>query len=205
MVPRPDVSEERKSQIVEAALVVFTRHGINGARMEDIAREVGLSKGTLYWYFDSKESLVFSMLEYLFGEYFQSVITDIPKVEGTVAERLTFLAEELVRYSQEMADLWPVSYEIYAWALREDSVREQVKQYFDASRDILSELIRQGIERGEFRPVDPEETALQIVAFNEGLQQLQALYGEDVDWRGLMLGAVNLIVSALKSEEREIF
>ena len=51
MSPRPDVSEERRNQILEAAMAVFARQGFEQARMDDIAQEVGLSKGALYLYF----------------------------------------------------------------------------------------------------------------------------------------------------------
>ena len=54
MSPRPDVSKERKQQILDAAEDVFTRKGLDNARMDDIAKRTGLSKGSLYWYFKSK-------------------------------------------------------------------------------------------------------------------------------------------------------
>ena len=57
MTPRPDVSAERTAQIVEAAIAVFSRLGFHKARMDDIAREAGVSKGTLYWYFESRTPL----------------------------------------------------------------------------------------------------------------------------------------------------
>ena len=47
MSPRPDVSDERKSQILKAAESVFTQKGFDEARMDDIADKTGLSKGTL--------------------------------------------------------------------------------------------------------------------------------------------------------------
>jgi len=55
MSPRPDVSEERKNQILDAAGKVFARLGFQKTRMDDIVEESGLSKGTLYWYFKSKD------------------------------------------------------------------------------------------------------------------------------------------------------
>ena len=53
MAPRPDVSEERRNQILEAATTVFARLGFHRARMDDIVQEARLSKGALYWYFKS--------------------------------------------------------------------------------------------------------------------------------------------------------
>ena len=49
MSPRPDVSEERRSQIIELAIQVFVRDGFSKSRMDDVAKESGLSKGLLYW------------------------------------------------------------------------------------------------------------------------------------------------------------
>ena len=63
MAPRPDVSKERKSQILTAATKVFTELGFAGARMDDIVAESGLSKGNLYWYFESKDTIIISMLD----------------------------------------------------------------------------------------------------------------------------------------------
>ena len=60
MAPKPDVSEERKQQILEAASEVFSQKGFDNARMEDIAEQTGLSKGSLYLYFKSKDDLITS-------------------------------------------------------------------------------------------------------------------------------------------------
>lgn len=51
MSPRPDVSEERKNQILEAAIAVFARLGFQQTRMDDIAEQAGLCKGALYLYY----------------------------------------------------------------------------------------------------------------------------------------------------------
>ncbi|MFQ5923332.1 MAG: TetR/AcrR family transcriptional regulator, partial [Anaerolineales bacterium] len=56
MSPRPDVSQKRQEQILNAAEKVFSERGFSGARMDDIVREVGLSKGALYWYYKSKDA-----------------------------------------------------------------------------------------------------------------------------------------------------
>jgi AcrR family transcriptional regulator len=57
MPPRPDVSAERHAQIIKAALACFSRKGYTNTTMDDIVAESGLSKGSLYWYFDSKDDL----------------------------------------------------------------------------------------------------------------------------------------------------
>ena len=87
MAPRPDVSAERTEQIVEAAIAVFSRLGFHKARMDDIAREASLSKGTLYWYFESKDAITKALLQHLFEQEVQEVTTMLA-AEGSVSERL---------------------------------------------------------------------------------------------------------------------
>ncbi len=197
MPPTEAICKQRREQILEAALTIFTHSGIDHARMEDIAEEAGLSKGTLYLYFESKDDLIHSLLEQLseaYGQPVQAIAGD----EGPVIERLYALAHAMVDYTEQLTEIWPVIYESYAWALREEEIRRMMQRHFDASRTLLEDLIRKGIQQGEFRRVDPAETALQLVALHEGLQQLRALYGETTDWRATMLHAVALIVAALK-------
>jgi AcrR family transcriptional regulator len=55
MSARPDVSAERKKQILETAMLVFSRKGLHQAHMDDIVKQSGLSIGTIYWYFSSKD------------------------------------------------------------------------------------------------------------------------------------------------------
>ena len=74
MSPKPDVSQERKQQIMDAALKVFSREGLHTARMDDIAEEAGLSKGALYWYFNSKDKIIASLLTTFFDREFSKIV-----------------------------------------------------------------------------------------------------------------------------------
>ncbi len=72
MSPRPDVSEVRKDQIMNAAEEVFSQKGFSDARMDDIAEETGLSKGTLYLYYKSKDDLIIAILDRIFQREFKA-------------------------------------------------------------------------------------------------------------------------------------
>ena len=54
----PEYKEEAKTKIVEAARIVFAKKGYHDSTMDDVAKEVGVSKGALYSYFKSKEDLL---------------------------------------------------------------------------------------------------------------------------------------------------
>ena len=63
MSPRPNVSEERRAQIIESAIKVFARQGFASTRMDDVAIESDMSKGLLYWYFKSKDEIIIAIAD----------------------------------------------------------------------------------------------------------------------------------------------
>src|SRR3954469_24182181 len=71
--------EERPRQILEAALAVFAERGLAAARLEDIAKRAGVSKGTIYLYFPNKEELFREVIR-------NSVITFIERGEARLEE-----------------------------------------------------------------------------------------------------------------------
>ena len=64
-----DVVQDKRSDIIEAAELIFTTRGFAAARMDDIAEVAGVAKGTLYLYFSSKQELFVSLLEARSDEY----------------------------------------------------------------------------------------------------------------------------------------
>src|SRR5579884_4018953 len=164
----PDISEIRKNQILDAATSVFARLGFEHARMDDIVEAAGLSKGTLYWYFKSKEEIITAILHRLF-------VTDIEQlrglldVEATVSQRLLLLTHYRITGLKHIAHLIPILIEFYAITGREDRVRHFISADFRDFRTLLVDLIQQGIDTGEFRPVSTIETAVTISAIYEGL------------------------------------
>ena len=84
----------RPTQILEAAFQEFVEHGFTAARVEDIAERVGVTKGTVYVYFPTKEELFSAMILYIAGPL-ENVIADIGEIEGNAADRLEMLIKGL--------------------------------------------------------------------------------------------------------------
>jgi len=63
-MPRtPDTGEDRREQIIDAAMRVFAQKGFTRATNRDVAREAGITTGLIYYYFESKEALLKTLLE----------------------------------------------------------------------------------------------------------------------------------------------
>lgn len=71
--PRKRIPEERPGQILEAALVVFGERGLASARVEEVAERAGISKGTIYLYFPSKEDLFRAVIRSTWSGMLESI------------------------------------------------------------------------------------------------------------------------------------
>lgn len=197
MPPRPTLSEERVAQILNAAIAVFAREGFSKAKMDTIAEEAGLSKGTLYLYFESKDHLISAILE----QFFASALQDsqrLLEMDAPAADRLLLLTEHLAAETEQMSTLVSIGYEFYALAARQESVREFLREYFCQYANLIETLIQQGIDQSEFRSADARETAFTLVSLFEGLNLLHVV-DPDIHFQPQAKAAVRLLLNGLFS------
>ena len=167
MSPRPNVSEERISQIVTAAEGVFTKKGFAEARMDDIAEETGLSKGTLYLYFKSKDDLIIAILDRIFQREFK-IFDEMDFSDKSAADTINHFVDTVSKDVKIMLRLMPIAYEFLALAFRNKTVQKALKVYVNRYMNILVPIIENGIASGEFKEVDPKEVAIAMGAILEG-------------------------------------
>lgn len=170
--PNPTTQKERREQILQAARIVFAQRGLAEARMDDIAQESGLGKGTLYLYYKTKDDLVVGLLEALFDELLVQLKTLVDAVDVSVTARLTGYCDAVASAMAADASLLSIAYEFYAVAARRSVVRDYLRRYFADYRQALESLFRQGIASGEFPSFDAAEAAVMLVALLEGLTLL---------------------------------
>ena len=171
MSPRPNVSDERKAQILNAAEGVFTKRGFNEARMDDIAEKTGLSKGTLYLYFKSKDDLIIAILERIFQREFRQ-LEDLQQDDSSASDAMLKLTDLITKDIVSMLRLIPIIYNFLALAFRNKYVQPALKDYINRYLNILIPIIQRGIDAGEFRSVDAREVAIAAGAIIEGTMLL---------------------------------
>lgn len=168
MSPRPDVSAERKPQILTAALQVFLAKGLDSARMEDIAVQAELSVGNLYRYFSGKLDLTIALMDLLLAPSLQK-LEELLNAPGTSRHRLeTAFLDDLAAQGQQEAFLYA---EMYHLAHKEPAVRQMLQSYNARYQKQIEMILAQGIERGELRSTDPTAAAFAFQAIYDGLMQ----------------------------------
>lgn len=197
MAPRPDVSDERKNQILEAATTVFARLGFHKARMDDIVQEAHLSKGALYWYFKSKDAVIEALLDRIFDIEFAELHA-LMQAEGPADERLITYIRRSAADLERMTWFVPIALEFYGLLSRHNVVKQTVKQYLKRLQDGLSGIIQQGIDLGEFRDVDAQAAAITIAGMYEGLLLLWLVDPETVPLRQSVETSIRLLLDGIK-------
>ena len=130
MAPKQDVSEERKSQILDAAMETFTEKGFHKTRMSDIAESSGLSKGSLYWYFDSKDAIILKLIDRVF-EFEIKDLTALLTDDRSAEERLYIYAERGGQDIIKMLKWMPLVYDFLALAFRQDTIKNAIQRYYN--------------------------------------------------------------------------
>ena len=202
MAPRPDVSDQRRNQIMEAALTVFSRLGFERASMDNIAKEAGVSKGALYLYYKSKDAIIAKLLQLLFDQALKQVRI-LAAGEGSVTEQLLAFTRVLTREMDRMAAMQPISLQFYAIAARHPTIRQHLRAYFKEYRTLMEEVIQRGVAQGELRAdINPTEAAITLTALLEGLALVWLIDPQATDWHVQVESSTKLLIQGLSASPR---
>lgn len=200
MVEKEQITEKRRRQILDAAIQVFSERGFHGARMDDIVKQSGLSKGALYWYFESKDQLIETILDDFFEQELV-LLRAAASASGTVSERLKAFTVILVQDMQKMPAFLPIAFEFYAAATRQSPIRDTLQRHFRDYRSALMTMLDQGVESGELRQVDTESFAVGLMALLDGLTLWWVVNPADIQMESITNTLLELLLNAVKREE----
>jgi AcrR family transcriptional regulator len=189
--------DERRDRLLACALDEFFEKGFTAARMEDVARRAGLSKGTLYLYFESKEDLFQALIESMTTpklDHLVILLDEAPCLFSGLDGLATF-ATSVVQYS-EMPKLLKIL--IGESGHYPDMVRSYRKNVVEVILSVFSDALTRAQSRGEIRIGDPMLTARLIIApiIMSGIWQ--ALFGHDPDAEVDVEALINLHVVHMK-------
>jgi AcrR family transcriptional regulator len=199
--------QNKRSLIIGAAARVFANRGYNGTIIADIATEAGIGKGTIYEYFLSKEDLFFAVFQWFVQMTETEAKVSISALGGSASERLMALNDALLRSWLDMLDMYSLVMEFWS-ASASSKMRQRFKHAFREGyrdfRQIVSSLIRDGIEKAEFQPeVDAESVAAALVGTWDALL-LQAWFDEGFDPLTTSRRFMAVLISGLASKPQVI-
>jgi len=156
--------EARPTELLDAALDVFFEKGFAGARLEDIATRAGVSKGTIYLYFGSKEDVFDALIRAIPQANVEQVraLAGDPKIpaDELLGRVLRFIGglirdPRMIKFPRLIvgeAGNFPKLAETYK------------REVISRGAAILTRIIERGIEEGRLRPVDAQHAAYAAIA-----------------------------------------
>lgn len=154
----------KHTALVDAALAVFSRVGFAAAKMTDVAEQAGVSKGTVYLYFDSKEHLFEEMVKVKMSPMLDEVSVILGKPAVSYTERLK---THLKFFYSKVLD--NDRRQIMRLIMAEGPNFPHLAEFYHATilsrgQALIDSIVKQGIESGEFRAINGHGLSQNIVA-----------------------------------------
>jgi AcrR family transcriptional regulator len=154
-VEATSVQEERRRQILEAAVRAFALKGYHGCRVSDVAREAGVAYGLVYHYYGSKEALLDAIFDETWGAMI-GTIRSVAALETSAREQVRKVTEIVLRTWKRDPDLVRVLVREVTRSSQMQTEKDDIELAFEA----LQEIVARGQEAGEFRrDLDPRLAA----------------------------------------------
>ncbi len=150
----------KRALILESAYQLFLEKGYANTKIIDIANRAGIGKGTVYEYFDSKTTLFGQLCECKFSNHFDE-LDAIRGMDLSASEKLfEFLRREHKSFDnvRDGNKLFP-SLVVAADLLDNERIRKVITDMVIAKFELIRDVIQEGVDSGEFTPVDPSTAA----------------------------------------------
>lgn len=143
--------EQRQKEIVDVAAHLFARQGYSATGIAELCQAVGLGKGSLYYYIQSKEHLLSKIHDRVMEEVLQSA-RDIENLQASAAESLRMLGIELIKIITHYPDhVWVFLHEWRALTGQEAVAFREKRRLYEGT---VEGILRRGVEQGEFEITD---------------------------------------------------
>lgn len=204
MVPRTEeqnelVREQRREQLLQAAQRVFSRSGFHAAKVADVAAEAGVSQGTVYHYFDSKEELLLAVFTDWETDNLQAEIGQLLESVPSAAEALAMLAQAATARVSASMELLEASVEFWSHIPRNEQIRQGFQRMFAHMATDIARVIQGGIDAGEFRQLDAEVMARLMIATYDGLVLQWLSDRQGIDWQASTQTLTTVLLQGLQT------
>jgi AcrR family transcriptional regulator len=193
--------DARPPEILDAALAVFAQKGFAATRLDDVAAKAGITKGTIYLYFDSKQALFEALARQSVGAQIEQVKAQLAQFPGTAAQLLRFVLSTMGGFAMT-SDRVVLPRLVLAEAANFPQLAEfWRREIIDHGIGLVSSVVQRGIEAGEFRKIELQHAArlcmapiLVIILWRTTFAQFDT---EPYDYQGLIDAHVETLLKGL--------
>ncbi|MEZ5703898.1 MAG: TetR/AcrR family transcriptional regulator [Burkholderiaceae bacterium] len=163
-VKRERRKEARPGELLDAALSIFVDKGFAATRVEEVAARAGVSKGTLFLYFPSKEELFKAVVRENIAGRFSEWNEELAQFEGDTESLLNYAMQEWWQRIG-MTDASGITKLVMSEASQFPEIANfYQREVIEPSHDLLKRILQRGIDRGELRPLNMEYAVYSLIA-----------------------------------------
>ena len=153
--------KDKKEMILDVATRIFAKYGYNKTSLDEIAQEANIAKGTIYYYFNSKEELFLKVVQAQFGAFIQAMDKELQKLSGFEAKLRYFLQGPMI-YACEHMSVWIQALKNIPFNF-ENHFEEFRSSHRDYMLNILHEIMEEGYQEGMISEnIDPQKLSVMI-------------------------------------------
>ena len=172
--PVPDPSLDRRTQILEAAIICFAKHGFHQTSMHDVSAEAGISVGLIYRYFANKEAVISAMAE-RHKQEIQELLERARRAASLFESLEILFTAHCCENSPKVLSAFVV--DLYAEASRNPKIADLVRDVLETAMEGVTDLIARSPEakHGAAHGLKPHELAELIFAAARGMLMFDVL------------------------------
>ena len=189
--------EERMSQIMEAAMKIITRKGFANARVDDIVKETGLSKGAIYHHYEGKKEIFLALIEHWETQTFPDFYSR-KGGERSATDTLRDFANEMIKVFKVRSYVFQAEVEFWSLANQDDEIRKRSQKLYEKIINLFELVIIKGVREKEFVKVDSRATAIYILSVFQGINWFCIFKDSEVNAEDYIKHSIELIIAGLK-------
>jgi AcrR family transcriptional regulator len=175
-------ADQRREQMLRAALEVISERGYPETRIADVAERIGISPALIIYYFKTKDQLLTEAIRYSEDSWYASGQRRMAELPTAVARLEEIVAMSCLPQADPEADgSWLIWLDFWAQAARNTEVAAVRQKSDERWREQIRSLVQAGQQAGEFTGVDPDTFAIHLSALLDGLAIQMALEDPTVD------------------------
>ncbi|HEU4318775.1 MAG TPA: TetR/AcrR family transcriptional regulator [Acidimicrobiia bacterium] len=177
--PRPKMTESRRSDILKATVTAIADRGLCETRIADVADIVGVSPALVLYYFPTKAALLSEALVYLDRLFYEGVSSKLDTASNAEDRLVILIEESCPRPTRpgELPDSWVLWPAMWEMSRLDPSLAAARARLDEAWRAQIVSIVEEGIESGEFEPVEVKSFSIQLAAMLDGLA-VEAMLGD---------------------------
>ena len=154
--------DQRKYQILDAALEVIVSKGYEGSSMTDIVIKSKMSKGAIYWYFKSKKEVYLALVNH-WVHYYSPTLNHIVEDNKPASAQLNELFNYFITQYETDQTVFKAIAVFWSLAGRDNDFKEKFDKVYSEFLTLIEKIIIKGVKNNEFKNLDTKIAALSIM------------------------------------------